>query len=205
MGGKCSADLETGNEFWERQVHKGRPETAIHLKNSFASETPVTDGEQVYCYFGNVGIFAFDFEGQEVWKRETAARDASRLGNRGVAGAARERIYWSTTTTKTLTCWRWTKTGKEDWRTERDEKSNWATPFVWENGHRTEIVTPGTGQVRSYDLDGKVLWSLQGMSSITIATPYEYDGLLISAPATWVTHLGRYTPFGPVPTATSRC
>ena len=64
------------------------------------------------------------------------------------------------------------------WRVSRDEKSNWATPFVWENSQRTEIVTPGTGKVRSYDLDGKLLWSLTGMSSITIATPFEHDGLL---------------------------
>ena len=70
------------------------------------------------------------------------------------------------------------KTGIEAWRTPRDEKSNWATPFVWENSERTEIVTPGTGHTRSYDLDGKLLWSLTGMSSITIATPYEHNGLL---------------------------
>ena len=70
------------------------------------------------------------------------------------------------------------KTGEQVWRTPRDEKSNWATPFVWHNAQRTEIVTPGTGKVRSYDLDGKLLWSLKGMSSITIATPYEHNGLL---------------------------
>jgi outer membrane protein assembly factor BamB len=60
----------------------------------------------------------------------------------------------------------------------RDEKSNWSTPFVWTNDQRTEIVTAGTKQVRSYDLDGKLLWSLEGMSGITIATPYAYKGLL---------------------------
>ncbi len=69
-------------------------------------------------------------------------------------------------------------TGKELWRTERDEKSNWSTPFVWENPQRTEIVTAGTGAVRTYDLAGKLLWSLKGMSSITIATPYCDAGLL---------------------------
>ncbi|MEE2937749.1 MAG: PQQ-binding-like beta-propeller repeat protein, partial [Planctomycetota bacterium] len=70
------------------------------------------------------------------------------------------------------------KTGQEVWRTERDEKSNWATPYLWKNKFRTEIITPGTGRVRSYDLNGKELWSLEEMSSITIATPYQYDGLL---------------------------
>jgi outer membrane protein assembly factor BamB len=70
------------------------------------------------------------------------------------------------------------KTGEELWRTERDEKSNWSTPYIWQNALRTEIVTPGTGMVRSYDLSGKLLWYLKGMSTITIATPYAHDGLL---------------------------
>jgi len=70
------------------------------------------------------------------------------------------------------------KSGKEVWRTQRAEKSNWATPFVWENEVRTEIVTPGTGTVQSYDLDGNLIWSLKGMSSITIATPFAAHGLL---------------------------
>jgi outer membrane protein assembly factor BamB len=70
------------------------------------------------------------------------------------------------------------RTGQEVWRADRDEKSNWSTPYVWANERRTEIVTPGTGKVRSYDLAGKLLWSLRGMSSITIATPYESAGLL---------------------------
>jgi outer membrane protein assembly factor BamB len=69
-------------------------------------------------------------------------------------------------------------TGKEIWRVERGEKSNWATPFVWEHDGRTEIVTPGTTKVRSYDLDGKPLWELGGMSSIVIPTPFTAHGLL---------------------------
>ena len=44
------------------------------------------------------------------------------------------------------------KTGKELWRVARDEKSNWSTPFIWENGQRTELVTVGSKRVRSYDL-----------------------------------------------------
>ena len=44
------------------------------------------------------------------------------------------------------------RTGKEIWRVDREEGTNWSTPFVWENELRTEIVTTGTEQVRSYDL-----------------------------------------------------
>jgi outer membrane protein assembly factor BamB len=70
------------------------------------------------------------------------------------------------------------RTGNEAWRTKRDEKSNWSTPYIWENEKRTEIITPGTGKTRSYDLDGKMLWWFTGMSGITIATPYSEGNLL---------------------------
>ena len=39
-------------------------------------------------------------------------------------------------------------------------------------------MTPGTGKIRSYDLDGQLLWELGGMSSITIPTPFAAHGLL---------------------------
>jgi outer membrane protein assembly factor BamB len=62
-------------------------------------------------------------------------------------------------------------TGETIWRVDRDEKSNWSTPFIWRNRVRTEIVTSSSGRVRSYDLEGNELWSLTGMSGITIPTP----------------------------------
>jgi outer membrane protein assembly factor BamB len=60
----------------------------------------------------------------------------------------------------------------------RDEGSNWAPPYIWKNQQRTEIVTSGTGRVRSYDLDGELLWEIGGMSSITIPQPLASHGLL---------------------------
>ena len=173
-------DLATGRVLWERQVHEGKPQTAIHLKNSFASETPVADGERVYCYFGNVGIFCFDHEGKPLWNRRlephkirhgwgTAASPVLHGDRLYIVNDNDEDSYLLALDTLT---------GQERWRAARDEKSNWSTPFVGENDRRTEIVTLGSGKVRSYDLDGKLLWWLEGMSSITIATPYAYDGLL---------------------------
>src|SRR5690606_5763550 len=71
-----------------------------------------------------------------------------------------------------------TKSGEPVWRVPRDAKSNWATPYIWRNSTRTEIVTPGTGKVRSHALDANLLSPLTGMSSSTIATPQQYGGLL---------------------------
>jgi outer membrane protein assembly factor BamB len=57
-------------------------------------------------------------------------------------------------------------------------KTSWSTPFVWRNALRTEIVAVGPGTALSYDLGGKELWRLSGMSSIAIPSPFAYDGWL---------------------------
>jgi outer membrane protein assembly factor BamB/dienelactone hydrolase len=173
-------DLNTGKVLWRRQVHEGKPETSIHLKNSYASETPVTDGERVYFYFGNLGVFCFDFDGKQLWKH-VVKPEPTRLGWGTSASPVlyRDRLYIVNDNEKESYLLALdAKTGKQLWRTARDEKSNWSTPFLWENGKRSEIVTLGSGKVRSYDLEGNLLWWLKGMSSITIATPYEDNGLL---------------------------
>src|SRR6185369_6232363 len=56
-------DFRTGMVRWEKEVNGAPPAKAKHLKNSYASETAVTDGARVYFYFGNAGIFAFDMNG----------------------------------------------------------------------------------------------------------------------------------------------
>ena len=71
------------------------------------------------------------------------------------------------------------RTGAEVWRVNRAEGTNWATPFVWENPVRTEIVTSGSDVVRSYDLSGKLLWELKGMSTISVPTPFASHGMLM--------------------------
>lgn len=173
-------ELSTGKVKWENTVHQGAPATPVHLKNSYASETPVTDGTHVYACFGNVGIFCFDFSGKQIWKHEIAPRP-TRFGW-GTASSPvlhQDRLYYQYDNDEQSYLIALDKvSGKVVWNIERDEKSNWSTPFVWTHEARTEIVTAGTGAVRSYDLEGNLLWSLRGMSSITIAVPYAVDGLL---------------------------
>jgi outer membrane protein assembly factor BamB len=173
-------DANTGKVRWQKTAEHGVPQGSRHLKNSFASETPVTDGKHVYAYFGNVGLFCYDFDGKLAWSKKLPAHK-TRYGWGTAASPALhgERLYIvCDNDEKSELIALDKKTGADIWRVERDEKTNWSTPFIWQNDRRTEIVTAGSGKVRSYDLKGKLLWSLTGMSSITIATPYTEGGLL---------------------------
>jgi outer membrane protein assembly factor BamB len=167
-------DLDDGRVLWEQMPHQGIPTTTHHIKNSFASETPVTDGQRVYAYFGNVGVFCYDLDGKLLWKKEIEPRK-SRYGWGTAASPVvhQDRLYLvNDNDEESYLLALDAKTGEQVFRVERDEKSNWATPYVWKNSQRTEIIVPGTGRNRSYDLEGRPLWELGPMSSITIAMPY---------------------------------
>jgi outer membrane protein assembly factor BamB len=173
-------DLDTGDVRWTRELSQGPPAVAKHLKNSYASETPVTDGERVYVSSASAGVFAFDFTGRQVW-----ARKFGPFKTRNGWGAAaspvlhRDRLYIvNDNDEQSFLVALDARTGAEIWRVNRAEGTNWATPFVWEHDTRTEIVTSGSDRLRSYGLDGTLLWHLTGMSTISVPTPFARHGLL---------------------------
>jgi len=173
-------DFATGKVRWSKEVRNSLPAGAKHLKNSYASETPVTDGERVYAYFGNVGLFVFDMRGTPVWSKPMGPfKTRYGWGTAASPVLHRDRIYIVNDNDDQSFLAAYDKrTGAEAWRVDRAEGTNWATPFVWEHDGRAEIVTSGSDRVRSYDLTGKLLWELKGMSSISIPTPFERHGLL---------------------------
>ena len=174
-------DLKSGGVLWERTAHTGVPATTIHIKNSYASETPVTDGQRVYAYFGNVGVFCSDLDGKPLWSK-TIEPHKMRFGWGTAASPVvyEDRVYIVNDNDEDSYLLALdARTGEEQFRVPREgEKSNWSTPYIWKNSQRTELVTTGTKLNRSYDLEGRLLWELGGMSSIAIAKPYSKDDVL---------------------------
>ena len=175
-----AVDIDTGEVVWTTEVKAEAPRFDRHLKNTYASSTPVTDGERVYAYFGNVGVFALDFEGDLVWERRFEPRD-TRLG----WGPAASPVFHDGTLyivndndEQSFVIALDAATGEQRWRVDRDEGTNWSTPYVWQNELRTELVTVGSDWVRAYDLDGRQLWELRGLNSISIPQPFSAEGLL---------------------------
>ena len=174
-------EFETGRIRWEREIRAAVPLQPVHQKNSYASETPVTDGERVYLYLGYAGLYAFDMRGAPVWSKPMdAPRMRTGWGTAASPVLHDGRIYIvNDNEDRSFIAAFDARSGAQVWRTDREaEASNWSTPFVWQNDRRTEIVTAGTDKIRSYDLDGKLLWELKGMSIYAIPTPFAADGLL---------------------------
>jgi len=174
-------DFKTGKLRWERELHRGDPPLLRHIKNSYASETPVTDGERLYVYFGNIGLIAaLDFNGKTVWSKNVGAYNTQvELGTGASPVLYKDRLFIvNDNTTQSFLMALEARTGKELWRVNREERGNWSTPVIWENERRTELVTTGTIKNRSYDLDGNLLWELGGMSTLTIPTPFVKHGMV---------------------------
>ena len=66
-------DRTTGKVLWTQQAIEGKPRIPIQQSNTYASETPVSDGQRVYAYFGMHGLYCFDFNGKQLWKKDFGA------------------------------------------------------------------------------------------------------------------------------------
>jgi len=178
-------DSRTGKVVWEHEAYKGKPAGGRHRKNTYASETPATDGERLYASFGgNVGLFCYSMDGKLLWKHTwppqpiyldfgTASSPIVHAG-RVFQLHDNEGEGWLTAFDATTGAVQWTAPRKA---TQPGRGSGWATPFIWQHAGRTEIVTIGMGMVVSYSLDGKELWRLRGMTQAT-PTPVTGAGML---------------------------
>jgi outer membrane protein assembly factor BamB len=156
-------DRTTGNVLWKQIALEGKPRIPIQQSNTYATETPVTDGERVYAYFGMHGLFCYDFSGKLLWKKDLGAYPT--VMGQGPASSPvidGERLFLQIDNEENsfLVALN-TKSGDELWRVTRNERTNHCSPIVWKNKKRTELVTSGSQKVRSYDpATGKILWEL---------------------------------------------
>ncbi|MFB3105414.1 MAG: PQQ-binding-like beta-propeller repeat protein, partial [Pseudomonadales bacterium] len=66
--------LQTGDVLWKHEAHVGKPTMPRHPKSTYASETPTTDGKRLYVLFGDVGMYCYDFDGQQLWTHPIEAK-----------------------------------------------------------------------------------------------------------------------------------
>ena len=180
-------DKATGKIVWETVAHTGVPKVKRHPKSSQASSTPVTDGKHVVALFGSVGVLeAWDVNGTQLWKQDIGILDNGWFFDPEYqwGHSSSPIIYGNTVIVQTdiqkssfIAAYD-LDSGKQVWRTERDEISTWGTPTIFQSQGRAELVTNGT-KIRGYDpATGKLLWTLGPNSEVTVGTPVVGEGLV---------------------------
>jgi outer membrane protein assembly factor BamB len=172
-------DAEGGNVLWSKDVARQMPKTRRHIKNTYASETPVTDGKYVFVSFGPVGLYAIDFDGNVVWQRDLGPMPRQR----GWGTASSPILFRNTVIVNCdsdgesyIAAFDRTN-GEPVWRTERKEGASWGTPFLFESEGRTTIVTNASRRTRGYEAaTGRLLWEGPGGSMITVPSPVATQG-----------------------------
>ena len=157
-----------GKIVWQRTVRELIPNEGIHYTGSFASNSPVVDGEHLFAFFGSYGLYSLDLDGELLW--ETDLGDMQTKHGHGEGGSPVLHgdtliINWDHEGQSFVVAFD-KRTGKQRWKVERDEPTSWATPVVVEHGGKHQVIISGTKRVRGYELDtGRVIWECAGLSA----------------------------------------
>ncbi len=180
-------DINDGSIRWSRTIDEGRPKYPTHPSNTYATETPCADAEKVYAYFGATGmVAALDHAGKTVWNVKVGAYPYSNGFGSGSSLTLFDGLLF-------LNCFNEekafvlaldTRNGQQVWRKDRAKSgSAWATPFVWRNSKRVEIVACGDKLVTAHEPNtGKELWRLAGIDTAFAPSPAaDADTLILAA------------------------
>ena len=172
-------DRHDGHVIWERTVTTEQPHEG--QLEGWASSSAVTDGEIICAFFGSRGVHCYDMDGTPQWTRDFGDLAIIAAVGEGSSPALHGDslfVLWDHEGQSFITALD-KATGEERWRTKRDEATSWATPLVVEHGGRTQVVTSGTGRVRSYDAEtGRLLWDGDGVAANAIPSPVAAGGLV---------------------------
>ncbi|HWY74573.1 MAG TPA: PQQ-binding-like beta-propeller repeat protein [Verrucomicrobiae bacterium] len=178
-------DRANGNVIWQKIVREEVPHEGFRPgEGSFASASPMTDGNLVFAYFGSRGLYCYDFQGNPKWDKDLGkmqikmgfgeGSSAALSGNTVVVNCDQEEGSFIVAFDKT--------SGRELWREKREEGTSWATPLVVQHGGKAQVVTDATGKIRSYDLaSGKLLWECRGLTRNVIPSPVAADDTVYCA------------------------
>lgn len=163
-----------GSILWQKTLRAVAPHEGTHQDGTYASNSPVTDGEFVYAYFGSRGLYCVDMMGNVKWEKDVGTMYKTHTFGEGsspvlydntlVIVQDHEGDSFITALDK--------RTGEILWKTDRNEGTTWFSPIIVGNDGKPQVITAGTKRVRGYDLaTGKVLWDGDGLTPNSIPSP----------------------------------
>lgn len=174
-------DRSDGAIVWRKSLASELPLEGGHVTGSLASNSPTTDGERLFAFFGSRGLYCLSLDGDLIWTLDLGnmrTLHAHGEGSSPVLHGNTLVINWDHEGESFVVAVD-TRTGVERWRVARDEVTSWSTPLIVQVGGKPQVVISATGNVRGYDLaTGKVIWRCSGLSRNVVASPVASDSMV---------------------------
>jgi outer membrane protein assembly factor BamB len=178
-----AVDRKDGRIVWQKSLREEFPHEGGHETGSLASNSPTTDGERLYAFFGSRGLYCLDLGGEVKWQK-----DLGRMNTLHAHGEGSSPVVYGDFL---IVCWDQEddsflyafdkRTGEQRWKVSRDEKTSWSTPLVVEHQGRPQVIVSATKRVRGYDLvTGTQLWECAGLTDNVVSSPVSANGMVIA-------------------------
>jgi outer membrane protein assembly factor BamB len=191
-------DVATGKEVVNVEVFKIPTDRRdINPKNSWASPTPIIDGDRIYVHFGADGTAALSSSGEIIWKNRFEYQSQHGAGGSPIVYG--DLLILNCDGSDVAFVIALDKhTGKTKWKTNRGLPADQAytTPLVIHAADRDQLISVGAFRTRAYDpLTGKEIGRVrydEGFSNVPrpvfahglvyIATGFQQPELLAVRP-----------------------
>lgn len=171
-----------GSTLWTTTVNDLQPHDSAHRSASWASNSPVTDGEHVFAFFGSNGLYSLDFDGHVVWKVDLGDMSVKHGHGEGASPAIFGDtlvINWDHEGDSFVAAFD-KRDGHQRWKVKRDEPTSWSSPIIVKVEGKPQVIIAATHRVRGYDLDtGNLIWECGGLSGNVVASPVYADGRVV--------------------------
>lgn len=182
-------DRARGNIVWSRVLREEFPHEGGHVTGSQASNSPVTDGELLYVFFGSRGLYGLQLDGTPKWQRDLGKMSTLHAHGEGSSPVVYGDVLlvnWDHEGQSSLFAFE-KASGKTRWKVDRDEKTSWSTPLVVEVDGKPQVVVSATKRVRGYDLaTGTLIWECGGLTDNVVSSPVFTEGILVTGNSYYV-------------------
>ncbi len=185
-------DKNSGHLLFDKDIYSGIPKIKRHTKSTHANTTLATDGTRLIAMLGSEGLHAFDFNGNRLWTKDLGVLDSGfykvpaaqwEFASSPIIHDGKIVIQADVQKGSFIAAFD-VATGKELWRTARQDVPTFSTPTVLQVGDRTQVLVNGWKHTGAYDLaTGREVWKLNGGGDIPVPVPVTGLGLVFMTSA----------------------